>query len=178
MRYRIALLALAVALILGCNSSNRGTAFKTTQVMNVGPLRVFCASSFTATERQAIQVAVQAQLQAFQQIIAPAIQSAYNTPFPSAPRNVFVYDVAFLNAPWALAQQGWTDVGDGNRINVVGGHCQLVPDLTRQLTHSYYFPYEIHHQGPLVGNVSIWTTVAQVQSATLGQLKVQRFCPH
>lgn len=183
MRNRIGLAAVTTVLllcsILGCNNSSRGKSFNKNPDTTVGHLRVFYAQSLTTTERQALTLVVGQHINAFNQRIVPTIQFAFpNLPHPTTQRDLYIYDVPYINAPWALSQLGWTDMDENNRINVVAGHCNLLPDLTHQLTHSYYFPYDIHHQTAVVGNTLVWTTVAQVESDLLTQLKIQYFCPH
>jgi len=165
--------------INGCNNSSKGRAFFSTPTAQVGPLRIFMAASFDQQEQQEIFIAIQQRRLAFEQQIVPLIRFNYPGVGPTtAQRDVYVYDTPHLNAPWKLTVPGWTDIDKNFRINVVAGHCNIVPDLVHQLTHSYYFPYDIHDESSLVFGVPIWPSVTFIEDLVTDSLKVQRLCSH
>src|SRR5690606_22785815 len=122
--------------------------------------------------RQAIQQAIQDHFQEFNAIVVTTIQLTYNVQPPTNFRDVYVYDVPYINSPTALAQQGYVDLNGTFDIHVVAGHCDIVPEMTNMLTRSYYFPYGTG------GNATIWASVAGATSTVVANLKIQRFCPH
>ena len=132
----------------------------------IGPLRVHYA--ITLTQQQTIN--------ATEAIIAHWTAFIYNygTPIGNTNRDVYIFNLAFLNAPYLGDQKGWVDIDNNFRINVVIGTCDTVPDMTHQLVHSYYFPYEIYHRLPSVG---FWTSVKIIQDSVVLQLKYIRHCP-
>lgn len=131
----------------------------------IGPLRIHYAVSLTQQQVSNATDAIVAHWTAF--IIN------FGQPSGNVDRDVYVYDLAFLNAPYLGQQKGWVDIDHNFRINVVIGDCDTVPDMTHQLVHSYYFPYEIYHQFP---NVIYWLSVELVQDDVVLQLKYSRHC--
>lgn len=179
MLHRAVLLVLTLALLFGCNNSNRGKSFYSQPSFFVGYLRVYIATSFTQSERLLIEDAIRQRQLAFDLSVVSVLQFNYpGLSIPNSVRDVYVYDVPFINSPWALSREGWTDVDPDHTIHVVAGHCHIVPDLVHQLAHSYYFPGDIHHQNAVAGGVSVWTTTAQVESNVTALLKIQRLCTH
>lgn len=164
----IALAAISIGAISCNGSSGSGRTFNDQfrPPVNLGPLKIRYAVSLTDQQVVNANQAIATHWLAFTLNFGTPVGNNLN-------RDVYVYDLAFLNAPYLANQKGWVDLDKNFRINVVIGACDTVEDMTHQLVHSYYFPYEIYHDTPSKG---FWDFVKIVQDDVVLQLKFQRRC--
>lgn len=174
-------ITIALSVFVGCNNSDRGKSFDPTIYSGIASLRVRCAIGMPTAKQTLVIQAANAHWQEFQSSVFPLLQFAFGVNFPFAPRDVYIYDVPLLYAPYGSNNQlGYVDLGDMS-IHVVAGSAGEVPDLLHQLTHSYYFPHEVYDQGPMIGvganSINIWDNIKTAQNTLVTNLRIQRGVP-
>lgn len=167
---------LALVPLAGCGDYRgpRATMDRTTGVM--GPYTLRYAQTITPTRRLQLELALWAHHSALDVVIvSPAWQNALGNPtrigalWPA--RDVYVYDLAYLNSPTHLAVQGWVDQDDRNALHLVAGGADELPAATAMLVRSVYLPYDTYQQGPA------WPFVLGLQDQTNRALRQQRGFP-
>lgn len=173
--------AVALLVLVGCNNSNKGKTFNYTTYSGIASMRLFCAVSMPPAKQTLVIQAANLHWQEFQSSVFPLLQFAYGVNFPSASRDIYVYDVPLLYAPYGSNNQlGYVDLSDMS-IHVVAGSAGEIPDLLHQLTHSHYFPYEVYDQGPMIGvgnnAINVWDNIKAAQNTLVTNLRIQRGVP-
>jgi len=140
---------LAAALVMalsGCGPATKDFSHtQFTSIAFVNQLTLHFDSELTTLDRSECQQAAYYHNDAFTQTVFPIVQSAVggNGPFvvilPSAKvKDIYIYKQNHLNAPYANGVTGWIDYDNDNRIHIVAGERNILPDLTKLLTKAYY----------------------------------------
>lgn len=140
-RFRIfgALIGLWLGLLIGC-AGPHVAPIDMHSPSYLPPYTVYFSQSMPLTDRQSCLAAMTEHKLAFENGVTPqASLIAGFTLFPSASRRIYVHQEAYLNAPNQLGVLGYVDFDNNNEIHVVAGVGDIVPDLTVQLTESYFW---------------------------------------
>lgn len=174
---RVVALVLALS-SLGCGDYRgpRAAMDRSGPPSPLGPYSVRYAQTITPARRLLVEQALWAHHNALDvALTTPAWQIALGNPTPIntawPQRDVYVYDLAWLRAPHALAVQGWVDLDDHNALHLAAGEGDVLPAASSTLVQSVYLPYDPYHQAP------VWPYVLDLEARTVATLRHARGLP-